>query len=64
MRFEKSTNMQSNTKQYDLSGVLGDVIFPNWMAICTKIGSEYNFYVDDDQRLYHYTSLDGFQSIM
>lgn len=56
--------MQSNTKQYDLSGVLGDVIFPNWMAICTKIGSEYNFYVDDDQRLYHYTSLDGFQSIM
>ena len=64
MRFEKSTNMQSNTKQYDLSCVLDDVIFPNWMAICRKIESKYNLHVDGAQRLYHYTSLDGFQSIM
>ncbi len=64
MKSEESGNTQNNAKKYDLSGILGDPVFPSWMAICTKIESEYNLYVDGAQRLYHYTSLDGFQSIM
>lgn len=64
MKSEKNGNMQSNTKQYDLSGISGNLIFPDWMAICMKIESEYNLHVDGAQHLYHYTSIDGFQSIM
>lgn len=64
MKSEENGGTQSKAKSYDLKDILGDPIFPHWMGICMKIDAEYKLYVDSTQPLYHYTSLEGFQSIM
>lgn len=48
----------------DLSGILEHPVFPDWMSVEMKIESIYKLTVNNVQRLYHYTSLEGFQSIM
>lgn len=57
-------NIYANAKLNDLSDILGNPVFPYWMDIQMKIESEYKLYVGSVQCLYHYTSLEGFQSIM
>ena len=64
MQSDENESVQSKTKLYNFKDVFGDLTFPDWMSICMKIDSEYKLYADSTQRLYHYTSLEGFQSIM
>lgn len=64
MKSDENGSAQSDTKSYDLNDIFGDLIFPDWTAICMKIVSEYKLHANIAQRLYHYTSLEGFQSIM
>lgn len=55
-------NIDANLR--DLSSTLDSPVFPEWMSVVMKIESVYRLSVNNAQRLYHYTSLEGFQSIM
>ena len=48
----------------NLSSILEHPVFPDWMSVEIEIESIYKLSVNNVQCLYHYTSLEGFQSIM
>lgn len=60
MKDDKDMCANSN----NLSSILEHPVFPDWMNVEMEMESIYKLSVNNVQRLYHYTSLEGVQSIM